>query len=474
MTLRLLAAAALAVLLTGCASFTPDGGMAPVLSAASLDLRQETLKIDSPEKAAAAQARVRDLLAKPLDPDGAVRVALLNNRNLQAEYNALGIAEADYVASTLPESPTVTFERVTAAGILDIERRLIADLLSLATLPARREIGEKRFEAARFRAIEATFRTAAETRRAWYRAVAATQAVSFLEQARLSAEAAAELTTKLGEAGSSSKLDQARAAAFHAEISNDLARARLRAVTEREALTRRLGLWGADTGYRLPTRLPPLPKAVETSTELEARAVLHRVDLTADRLELAALARSLGLTEATRFVSAVELAGISATEWEKDGPDTHRTRRRGFELEATIPIFDLGETSVRRARETYMQAVNRLAAKAVEVRSEARAGYAAYRASYDIARAYQTRILPLRRIVGEQAVLEYNGMLKDVFTLLTTARESAASNLAAIEAKRDFFIAAVDFQSALIGGGAGSGSPAAPSAAPAEAGGEGH
>ncbi|MCR6634997.1 hypothetical protein [Devosia sp.] len=55
-------------------------------------------------------------------------------------------------------------------------------------------------------------------------------------------------------------------------------------------------------------------------------------------------------------------------------------------------------------------------------------------------------------------MLEYSGMITDVFDLLTTASESIDSNVAAIEAKRDFFLAAVDFQAALIGGSEEAGS----------------
>jgi outer membrane protein TolC len=474
MLMRVIAITVLGGLISGCASFSQDAGMSPVVQTVSADLAKDTIRIDNAEAAASAQNRVRTILSKPIGPDQAVQIALLSNRGLQADYNALGIAEADYVASTLPPNPTFSLERMAGTGFLEIERRLVANLLTFATLPARAEIGAKRFEAARYRAIEATFRTAAETRRAWYQAVASAETERFLVEARLSADAAADLTTKLGETGAATKLDQARASAFYAEVSNDLARARLKAVTDREALTRQLGLWGADVDYKLPSRLPALPKKLEKPIELEARAILRRVDLIAQRLELEALAKSLGLTEATRFVSVVELAGISSTEWEREEGETHRASRRGFELEIQIPIFDLGETSVRRARETYMQAVNRLIEKAVNVRSEVRAGYASYRATYDIARQYQNRILPLRRTVSEQAVLEYNGMLKDVFTLLTTARESAASNVAAIGAKRDFFLAAADFQSAMIGGGASSGTATASASAPAEAGGGEH
>jgi outer membrane protein TolC len=106
-----------------------------------------------------------------------------------------------------------------------------------------------------------------------------------------------------------------------------------------------------------------------------------------------------------------------------------------------------------------MQAVNRLVERAVNARSEVRSAYQTLRATHDISRQYRNQILPLRKTINEQALLAYNGMLIDVFDLLTTSRESILANVAAITAKRDYFIASVDFQAATIGGG---GSVAAP------------
>lgn len=452
-----LAALSLALLLSGCATFSPDGGMTLVadqtVRSAAGELGGNVVKISSEEEAALAGARVAALLSQPLTARSAVQVALLNNRGLQAEYNALGISEAAYVEASLPPNPSFGVERLNGGGELDVERRLVANLLTLLTLPARSEIAKSQFEAAQQRAIEATLRTAAETRRAYYQVVASRQTVGFLEQARLSADAAADLTRKLGETGTATKLDQARASAFYAEVSNELAQARMQAGTAREALTRKLGVWGADVGYKLPGQLPALPGRVRTVQQVEVDAVRRRTDLIAARLELDAMAKSLGLTEATRFVSLLE-GGYRGNYQRADG---ETLRPQGFELEVQIPIFDFGEVNVRRARETYMQAVNLLMEKAVNVRSEARAAYVTYRASYDIARQYQTKILPLRKTINEQALLEYNGMLIDVFELLTTARESITSNVAAIGARRDFFLAEVDFETAILGGGSGSG-----------------
>ncbi|RXF73175.1 TolC family protein [Hansschlegelia zhihuaiae] len=454
--LRSVAVVALTGSLGACASFTRDGGMSPVTSRVSLELGATTAKIVTPADAAAVRSRVDRLLARPLTADAAVQIALLNNRGLQVEYNALGVSEAEYVAASLPPSPTVSIERVAASGDLDVERRLIADLLQLLTLPRRSKIAETEFRAAQHKAVAATFRTAAEARRAFYRAVAGRETAAFLETARASAGAAAELTKKLGETGAATKLNQARSSALYAEVATELAEARLDAAKEREALTRQLGLWGRDLDYKLPGRLPSFPR-LESRGDVEATALRRRVDIIGDRLELDALAQRYGLTEQTRAISMLEITGLAnhsrSAEGEKANP-------KGFEVAVQIPIFDFGKASSTKARETYMGAVNRLLEKAVNARSEAREAYATYRGRHEIARAYQSRVLPLRKIITEETQLQYNGMLVDPFELLTNARETVAANVAAIRAKRDFFIADVDFQAALIGGGAADG-PAA-------------
>ncbi|HEV7286559.1 MAG TPA: TolC family protein, partial [Kaistia sp.] len=302
---RLAGSSFLVLTLAGCASLTPDGGMTPVAGRVLSEIGSSTLKIDSPASAKAADTRVKALLAKPMAADTAVQIALLSNRGLQAEYNALGITEASYIQASLPPNPSIGLGRMATGGSLEIERRVVANLLALITLPQRSAIAKTQFEAARQRAIEATFRTAADARRAYYKAVASRQIVTFLEQARGSAAAAADLTKKMGETGAASKLDQARASAFYAELSNELAQARMSATAEREALTRALGLWGADINYKLPARLPAMPP-IQTAKQVEADAVRKRVDLIAARLELDATAKTLGLSKATRFVSMLD------------------------------------------------------------------------------------------------------------------------------------------------------------------------
>jgi outer membrane protein TolC len=103
-----------------------------------------------------------------------------------------------------------------------------------------------------------------------------------------------------------------------------------------------------------------------------------------------------------------------------------------------------------------MRAANLLAEKAVNVRSEARSAYQAYRANYDIARHYRSSVVPLRTEIEEQSLLTYNGMITSPFELLADSREKVDAILLAIDAKRDFWLAEADLAPAIYGGGAAS------------------
>ncbi|HVZ51100.1 MAG TPA: TolC family protein [Pseudolabrys sp.] len=468
--LHTLAPIATALLLSACASFSPDGGMSVTADIAGRGLHKNVVAIRDADDAAAVRAEVAHLLKRPLTADAAVQVALINNRGLQAAYNELGIADAVRVRQSLPPNPSIDIVRVAGGGQSEFDGQIVASILALATLPARSDIAADRFRHSQLAAALATLRLAAETRRAYYRAVAAQQLVGLLEQANDASATAAKLAKRLGESGALNKLDQAREQAFHAELAAQLATARLRAATERERLIRALGLWGGDLAFKIPDRLPPLPKRAPALRAVEQTAVSHRVDLQMARIELAALAKSYGLTNATRFINVLD-AGY-ANKITTDGGGT--VHEHGFAVAFEVPIFDFGETRLREAEQTYMQALNRLAQKAIDVRSQAREAYRTYRAAYDIAGHYQREVLPLRQIVSDEMMLHYGAMQVDVFALLTEARQKTAANVSTVEALRDFWLASSDLSAVLIGGDPAGASEAAAIAMPASGEASGH
>jgi outer membrane protein TolC len=385
-------------------------------------------------------------------------VALLNNRGLQAAYAEIGLSAADVWQETMPVNPTasVSYSSIGIGRI--IETAITGNILALMTQSRRVGVADARFRQAQFKAAQETLRVAADTRRAWINAVSAWETVSYLNRSQVAADAASDLAQKLGETGAFSKTGQAREHVFNAELTGETAKARLNARLAKEELTRLMGLWGQDVDYSVPNALPALPKGPKHKSGLEAEALRNRVDLDVAKLELEATAKSYGLTNATRYVSDLQLMGGVEVEQEEEEGDKKDVVSGAAELEFTIPIFDTGKARMRKAELAYMRAANLLAEKAVNVRSETRSAYQAYRSTYDIARHYRNSVLPLRAKIEEESVLTYNGMITNTFELLADTRAKITSNILSLNAKREFYLAEVNLGTAIYGGGSGGGS----------------
>ncbi|MBX6329973.1 MAG: TolC family protein [Pseudolabrys sp.] len=436
--------------LSACVTFSTDKGLGDVAGIVQQDLKKNIAFVQSEGEAAQLRRRVESLLKKTLTVDTAVQIALLNNRGLQAAYNELAIAEAVRVGSSLPPNPRFSILRIASGLETEVETQIVTNVLALATIPIRADIAADRFRQAQLHAAEETLRVAAEARRAYYRAVAARELVRLLSQAKSAAESTAQVARELGKTGALNKLDQAREQAFYAETTAELAMARENESSEHEKLVRVLGLWGKDTNLKLPWVLPALPFRPLNLPDVEVDAVRKRLDLQVARTELAALAKSYGLTHATRFVSLLEAGPAFKTT--RDREKGEAVRDSGVDVEFEIPIFDFGETRIRQAEQTYLKAVNRLLQLAVNVRSEAREAYQGYRSTYDVAQHYQREILPLHNIINEQMQLQYSAMQSDVFALLAEARQRIAANRAAIAAKLAFWLASSRLREAIYGG----------------------
>jgi outer membrane protein TolC len=449
--------------LAGCTGWTEDGGLSVAQDAARQHLGKDLLWQRSEKDEESARVRVKELLADPLTPDSAVQIALLNNRGLQAAYEELGIAEAEFVQATRLPNPKFSFARLSRAGsaAIEIERSLTFNVLGIVTMPIVWDIETRRFEAAKQRAASDVLRLAYDTRRAFFAAVAAQEVHLYAGQAREAAEAGAELARRMRRTGSFSRLQEARERLFHAAVAAQYARARQAAGAEREKLTRLLGLWGNDLAFKLPERLPALPQAPRTLENIEATGLKQRFDIQIAQRDVEGLAKSLGLTRSTGFVNVLEYSALRNKE-------PGEARRTGYEIEVSIPIFDFGDAKMARAERLYRQGANRLAEIAINARSQLRETYGGYRDAWDLAKHYQDEVVPLAKIISEETLLRYNGMLVGTHELLTDMREQIQQVTTTIEALRDFWIAEADLDTAMTIGGEARGParasrPAAPS-----------
>ena len=265
-----------------------------------------------------------------------------------------------------------------------------------------------------------------------------------MQQVKSAAEASAELARRMAAVGNWNRLQQAREQGFYADAALNLARAERAQVRARERLTRLMGLWGTQTQFQVPERLPDLPREANELANIEQRAMAERLDVQAAKAGIEQLARNLGLTRTTRFINVLEFGVVRNSSNELP-------TQRGYEISLELPLFDWSGARVAKAEAIYMQAVDRAAETAVNARSQVREAYLAYRASHDIARHYRDEIVPLRKRIADENLLRYNGMLIGVFELLADARSQIASVNAYIEALRDFWLAQAELDMALIG-----------------------
>lgn len=436
------------LVLTGCATFSNDGGMADVSAMTRQRTGQSVQYVKPRSDANSLEDTLKQLLGKPLTPDSAVQAALLNNRGLQASFAELGIAEADLVSAGWMRNPSFTFGRLRTGNDVEIDRGIMFDVIGLLAIPIRRGIEDRRFEQVKLQAALQAVRLASDTRKAYFNAVAAQQTAQYMEQVAAAAEASAELAKRMTQVGNFSKLDQAREQAFYADAMAQVARARHNAIAAREQLARLMGVWGEQTAFQLPERLPDLPKEPRPMQDAEAQAMQQRLDIQMAKRGAESTAKALGLSKASRFINVLDIGYANRSE-------TGQARGNGYEIELQLPIFDWSGAKVAKAESLYMQALHRTADTAVRARSEVREAYSAYRTTYDVAKHYRDEVVPLRKKISDEVLLRYNGMLASVFELLADARAQIGSVNAAIEAQRDYWLADTDLQAAINGGGSG-------------------
>lgn len=428
------------LLLTGCAQFSQDGGTQHVAELA----RQNVVRLADQETQYNAAQETRQLLTEELTTDTAVRIALLNNQGLQASLAELGIAEADLVRAGRMPNPFVSFSRLAGSGV-EIERTMGIDFLAVLTMPQRVRIERQRFEQVQQQVALQVMQLVANTRRAYFKAVAAAENARYMKQVEDAAGAGADLAAEMKKAGNWSALDAMRQQTFHADAVTQSELAQQASVLTLEELTQHLGVMNV-SAIKLPSRLPDLPATLVSLDNPAQTAIDRRLDVQMARTNAITLAESLGLTRSTAMVDAIRLTAQNRST-------TGEPRADGFGVSLSLPLFDLTNARSKRAQAQYLQAVFKSADIALRAQSEARGAYLTRQTTYALAMHYQNHVVPLRKQISDETLLRYNGMLVSVFELLIDARNQIQAVNASIQAQRDYWIAESDWQMALYGGG---------------------
>jgi len=438
-------AMALSVLaLAGCATVQRTAGLPEVDKQLSARVGENATWRQNTDDDRAAEARVRELLTGELTPANAVRIALLNNRGLQATYERLGISQADLVQAGLLDNPELGLQYLFGDEGDLFEASIIQPFMSVITVAARKQVSGAQAEQVRLEVAQSAFELSMDVKAAYYGVVADAQAIELLQQVTLGTEAAAELAARQYQAGTLSRKDQALQQAFYAQAALDTAQAQVRLGSDRERLNRVLGLWGQQTQWKLPSRLPQLPAALPSLDRVEQLAVEQRLDLAAAKREVEAVYRAYGLTRDTRLLQSL---GIGVTF--KREPSGEKLV--GPDLSFSLPLFDQGQARVARIESELRHSERKLEAMAVDIRSQARDARARVQAAYDAVNHYRNALLPLHQTVVQETLKSYNGMLVGVYELLLAQQAQVQTAKQYVEANKEFWLSWIDLERAVGG-----------------------
>jgi cobalt-zinc-cadmium efflux system outer membrane protein len=372
---------------------------------------------------------------------------LLNNPNLQALYEDLGVSQADVVEAGLLENPVIFGQArfpSKSEESTNYEFGITQNFLNILMQPSRKRLSAIRFEQVKLHVADEVIRMVAEVRKSYFSALGARQIRDMRNEISLAAASSFELAQRLHSAGNISDLQLATENAHFEQSRLELARSETALFDAREQLTRLMGLWGSQTHWRLPAQLPDMPSDEIPLEDLEATAIENRLDLAAERKAVEALAQALGITIDWRWVGHVEV-GIS-TERETD-----RTWVTGPSLAIELPIFNQRQADIARLEAQLRRSQKRLTAQAIDIRSEVRSLRNRLMMQRNVIDHYRRAVLPLREQIVDLTLKNYNYMLTGAFDLLMAKKQEFEAYQTYLEAIRDYWIIRADMQRSLGG-----------------------
>ena len=390
---------------------------------------------------------IEPLLKTNLTASVAVTIALLNNHSLQAEFEEIGISQADVAQASRLKNIEIAGswrfpDRPPSAA--DIEYSAAGNLLDLLTMPAKKKMAARNLEQTKLRVANKVLQLAADTQTAFYDLQAQTELVDRLNTILEINAAASDLAQRQFDAGNINELELHNQQAPSIQSQLNLMKAKAEVQAGREHLNRLLGLSGDQINWQIVNELPSLPENELPLENLESLAVSQRLDVAASRSQAEAIAAALRLKQRTRFIPGATI-----------GVDTERTpdgqRVTGPTLALEIPIFDQGQPAIAKLAAEFQQAKENYAAKEINVRSEVREARAALLATREAVEYSQKNLLPLRKQILGETLLHYNAMQKNSYDLLAAKDREQNAEQVNVEALRDYWLARVELERAAGG-----------------------
>lgn len=453
---------ALAFLGAGCTSASIERDLDQV---SKLTHVEEVSRVVDDDVVASSNEDAGRLLEEPIDADAAVRVALLNNRELRAVLREMGIPRGKLIQAGLLPNPVVEAELLPERNTT-LELRVEYDITSAVLAPLRKRAAKPDVLAARFRAAAAVVDLGYRVRAGFFRFQSADQRAMIAEQVLDGYAASREAAQEMLAAGNVTELDLASEEVAYERSRVLVAELSLEVAEERERLHRLLGVHGDDTQWNVRGVLPSAPENAEIPEDVETRALRASLDLQEARNRLDGLALRAGFTRKAGSIPdvAVDVHGLWGDPETPAGGQTEPEWRFGAGVSVGVPLFDRAQGTALSLEAEFDALMERYYGMAVELRSSVREARSRVLSAHARAVQYQDVIVPAQSRVTEQTMLQYNAMQLGVFHVIEARREELDMKLAHVETLREYWTATAELEALLAGrmvseGGRTSGRP---------------
>lgn len=435
------------LLLAGCAQQQKPAPFEAVQSTVNERIGKRVEWYTGGDADESVRAAIEQTLSRDFSADEAVHIALLNNRNLQATFEELGIAQADLVTAGLIRNPVLDGDILfsTAGGGTAVELTVLQNFLDILWIPMRKSVAEAALEATKQSVAAAAIALAGTVRSTYFEFLAAQDVLELRRTVVEATGASFDLARRIHAAGNITDLELHLERATFEQSKLDLAAAEFRVTQMRERLNREMGLWGAQTQWKLTSRLPEIPDGQPADESLERVAVERSLALAQYRHEITQLGRELGVTEATVLLGDSEFGA----KGERDGDGDWGV---GPAFSVPLPLFDQGQGRIAAARARLRQARHGYFAAAAELRSDVRTASARLSLARDRARYLKLVILPLRSLLVDESQKQFNAMTINAFQLLQARQAQIEAGAEFVEAVREYWLARMSLDLILAGG----------------------
>lgn len=319
----------------------------------------------------------------------AVRIALMNNKHLQATMFEIGLSHADVVQAGLLSNPSLDglLRFPTGGGNSTLEAGVLQSLFDIFRRPVAQRIAEAELEKKILDAALLATKVATDTSAAYINALIAFRSQGVATENVMTARELVFVVKERLAAGVGTQLEVNAAEAEAIEQELLLEHAKLDAVSTELALSE---LLGSDGSIRLFTntlttaRPPDIPYGLSELIELAEK---NRLDFRATQVQVEIAREDLRL-ERRRVLR--EMSVGASIESSGEGTEV------GPAIDIEIPLFDQNQAQVAKAKYRVSQAQIELDAAKLKMQNEVRFALSQYGVARQSVEFFEEKLVPLR------------------------------------------------------------------------------